>query len=406
MILRIWIIGLMMVFCSPVKGEPSPLLKDAKTIQRQIEALRGQTISGELKMGVVSKPNILAFLETRIAEEYSAEEFRRAELQLKLLKLVPWSYDYRSELKSIYADQIGGFYDHKKQELFIADWLPSFSQNPVLAHEIFHAVQVQEWNTARLLDSKTVPTDQLLAHQALLEGDATIVMMQYVAQGLNQGDQTLGTMLEHTQSGMMRQLGMSAKLAVFTGGSANFANAPRYIKRSLVMPYVLGAKFVWALKQEAKMTWQQINQVYADPPSSTEHILIPQTYWQKRETPTAPPKLKQAAKRWRITDEDTFGLFMMSEALERNEAHDKPPLILDGWAGDGLILFERGKDAAILLNTLWDDGTRAAAFAKTWKARYEELEGVYIVTTGKNTLIVMAQTHENALSLAEELGLR
>ncbi|MGB0645901.1 MAG: hypothetical protein ACPGQS_01940, partial [Bradymonadia bacterium] len=189
--IQVMVLLMCLLAFQPARGEPTALFNSAKEIQRDIEALRGQKISGQLKMGVVSKKDILKFLEQRIAEEYSSEEFRRAELQLKLLRLIPWDFDYRTELKAIYVDQIGGFYDHKKQELFIADWLPGFSQKPVLAHEIFHAVQVQEWDTAKLLDSKTLPTDRLLAHQALLEGDATIVMMQYMLGGLNQNEEML-----------------------------------------------------------------------------------------------------------------------------------------------------------------------------------------------------------------------
>ncbi len=275
----------------------------------------------------------------------------------------------------------------------------------MLAHEIFHAVQVQEWKTASLLDSKTVPTDQLLAHQALLEGDATIVMLQYVLNGLNQGDDSLGVMLEQTQNGMLRQLGMSSKLAVFTGGSAHFANAPRYIKRSLIMPYLLGAQFVWSLKTNANMTWAQINQIYQDPPSTTEQILRPKSYWQKRDLRVSPRPLLRTAKSWRITDQDTFGLFMIGEALERGQAHDKAPLIVNGWAGDELFLFERGKESAILLNTLWDSQSAASDFSEIWQKRYQGVDGVIVRHGGKSVRIVMAQTSAIALSLAQELGL-
>ena len=209
---------------------------------------------------------------------------------------------------------------------------PVSVKKPVLAHEIFHAVQVQEWDTAKLLDSKTLPTDRLLAHQALLEGDATIVMMQYMIGGLNQGEEMLSATLDQTKYGMLRQLGMSAKLAVFTGGSANFANAPRYVKRSLVMPYVMGAEFIWSLRKEANMTWSDINDIYKKPPSTTEHILLPETFWKRREPATTPPPLPKAPVTWAQTDDDVFGLFMISEAIERNESHDKPPLAIGlGW---------------------------------------------------------------------------
>ena len=86
---------------TPAWGESSTLFESAKAIQKDVEALRGQKISGQLKMGVVSKKDILEFLEQRIAEEYSSEEFRRAELQLKLLRLIPWDFDYRTELSHL-----------------------------------------------------------------------------------------------------------------------------------------------------------------------------------------------------------------------------------------------------------------------------------------------------------------
>ena len=69
----------------------SSQLRDAQEIQQVVERLRHQKITGELKMGVVSKSDVIKFLDERISEEYSSEEFKWMETTAKLLELMPWT---------------------------------------------------------------------------------------------------------------------------------------------------------------------------------------------------------------------------------------------------------------------------------------------------------------------------
>ena len=384
-------------------AEPSGLLDDAITIQRKVEALRGTPIQSKLKMGVVNKTDLLKFLKKRIDEEYTSEEFQRSETQLKLLGLIPWQFDYRTRLEEIFVEQIGGFYDHKARELYIAEWLPGFTQKPVLAHEIFHAVQVQEWNAGHLLDSKRFKLDTLLAHQALMEGDATVLMAHYLTDAMPLGENGLGAILEQTKKGMMYQLGLSPKMAIFVGGGAKFAEAPRYVKRSLVLPYTLGAQFVWALKKDAGWSWQKINRVYQSPPTTTEQILIPETYWRKPQGRRQPPRNFKRAKSWQLVEEETLGLFMISEALDRKADHALPPRILSGWAGDELLLFQKNKEMVLVINTLWDTDVDAKAFAVAWQKSYAVHPAVEVRTRGQNVMIVLARTKAHLHGLLKEM---
>ena len=209
-------------------------LEDAQEIQKVVERLRHQPITGKLKMGVVSKKEVIEFLDKRIAEEYSSDEFRQMEATAKLLELMPWSYDYRREIRAIMVEQIGGFYDHTTQELYIADWISGFIQKPVLAHEIFHGVQVQEWDAARLLDTDKLKLDQLMAHQALMEGDATIVMAHFTVADAKLDESTLNGVFDQTVKSAMHGLALKPSVAKFVGNSERFASAPRHVKRSLV----------------------------------------------------------------------------------------------------------------------------------------------------------------------------
>ncbi len=386
-------------------GETASQLKDAQEIQHIVERLRYQKITGELKMGVVSKPELIRFIDKRIDEEYSTKEFTWMESTAKLLGLIPTSYDYRREIRTIMVEQIGGFYDHKSKELFIADWIAGLMQKPVLAHEIFHGVQVQEWDAGKLLDTDTLKLDQLMAHQALMEGDATIVMAHFMVADANLDDTTLNGVFVQTVKSAMHGLSLKPSVAKFMGSSEKFAAAPRYVKRSLVLPYAKGAEFVIALRKDAGWDWKRINQVYADPPSTTEHILRPETYWKAREHPITPKRAFTMPTSWNLLKTDTFGLMMISESLDRNASHSKAPRILDGWAGDETLLLGKGKQSMLAINTAWDTKSAAATFGKQWEQSYLNHPACAVKVRGKHVVVLLADTPAALKEVLIEMGL-
>lgn len=381
-------------------------LEDAQEIQKVVERLRHQPITGKLKMGVVSKKEVIEFLDKRIAEEYSSDEFRQMEATAKLLDLMPWSYDYRREIRAIMVEQIGGFYDHTTQELYIADWISGFIQKPVLAHEIFHGVQVQEWDAARLLDTEKLKLDQLMAHQALMEGDATIVMAHFTVADAKLDETTLNGVFEQTVKSAMHGLALKPSVAKFVGSSERFASAPRHVKRSLVLPYAMGAEFVIALRREAKWDWKRINQVYKDPPETTEQILRPTAYWNKRESPIRPKRLFKMPTTWKVLKEDTFGLMMFSEALDREAEHNKPPLVLEGWAGDETLLFGKGEDMILAINSAWDTKTAAESFAEKWRLSYRAHDACAVHVSEKQVMVILGRGASQLHDLMGELELK
>ena len=105
----------------------------------------------------------------------------------------------------------------------------------------------------------------------------------------------------------MHGLSLKPSVAKFMGSSEKFAAAPRYIKRSLVLPYAIGAEFVISLRQKAGWDWKRINQVYADPPKTTEQILHPERYWKNRDYPISPKRHFRMPSGWKILKTDTFG---------------------------------------------------------------------------------------------------
>ena len=386
-------------------GKAETQLKDAQDIQRIVERLRHQKITGQLKMGVVSKPEVISFIDKRIDEEYSSNEFKWMESTAKLLDLIPKAYDYRREIRTIMVEQIGGFYDHKSQELFIADWIAGLMQKPVLAHEIFHGVQVQEWNAGTLLDTDNHKLDQLMAHQALMEGDATVVMAHFMVADANLDDTTLNGVFVQTVKSAMHGLSLKPTVAKFMGSSEKFAAAPRYIKRSLVLPYAMGAEFIISLRQDAGWDWKRINEVYTDPPATTEQILRPERYWQKRDHPIIPKRPFKLPADWKVLKKDTFGLMMISESLDRKAAHSKAPRILDGWAGDETLLLGKADSTVLVINSAWDNKASAASFAEQWKQSYLKHSGCAVRVRGKHVTVVLAYRSTELKEVLVKMGL-
>ena len=189
------------------------------------------------------------------------------------------------------------------------------------------------------------------------------------------------------------------------GSSEKFAAAPRYIKRSLVLPYAMGAEFIISLRQEAGWDWKRINQVYADPPATMEQILRPERYWKKRDQPIVPKRLFKMPADWKILKKDTFGLMMISESLDRAAPHSKAPRILDGWAGDETLLMGKGETTVLVINSAWDNETSATSFAEQWKQSYLKHPGCAVRVRGKHVTVILARRPVELKEILVKMGL-
>lgn len=139
-------------------------------------------------------------------------------------------------------EQLGGFYDPGNKSLYLIRFgeMPMMD-NPVIrktimAHELCHALQDMYADLDALTNiKKNKNTDRLAANIAAIEGQATIMMMQYVFNiDPLQIPSFSGIKSEILSSGE-NTLGVSFK---------EFRDAPLYIKEGLLMfPYINGTIF-------------------------------------------------------------------------------------------------------------------------------------------------------------------
>ena len=97
----------------------------------------------------ITKEKINEFLNKRVKDVAKPEEIRAEELTLKKFGLVPPDFDLAKNTVDLLTEQAAAFYDYDRKKLFITDTTSSETQEPVLAHEISHALADQNYNLAR-----------------------------------------------------------------------------------------------------------------------------------------------------------------------------------------------------------------------------------------------------------------
>ena len=95
---------------------------------------------------------------------------------------------------SLLREQVAGYYDPKTKTVNLLDWVPIEEQEPVMAHELTHALQDQTVNLDKWMkkgekdlgEIKKDPTPEDIANdemdtarEAVIEGQAETAMLEY-----------------------------------------------------------------------------------------------------------------------------------------------------------------------------------------------------------------------------------
>lgn len=340
---------------APVNAPKEALLAATDEILRQVSALRGLPAKAQLARGVLSRDEIGAKLKQRIAKEYTPEEVQSESRVLKRLGLLPPQADYEKLILDLLMEQVAGFYDPFAARLYIADWLPLEMQRPALAHEIEHALQDQYFDLKRFAEPIKDNGDQQLAHSALVEGDGTAVMLEFEAHAM-------GLPLEQLPT-LVAQLGKQMLTA--SGQTPLFDQAPRFLRETLIFPYLDGLKFIEAIRQSAP--WSKVNEAFQTPPESTEQVMHPKKFF-AREHPqkvqTAPLSSLQGKK---LLRQDVLGELEWRILFASQLSDAVASAAAEGWGGDCLVAYADDSPATlpvVIDLAVWDTETDAREAAE------------------------------------------
>lgn len=282
------------------KAPKDALLAAADEIARQVAGLRGLTLKAPLQRGVLTRDEIGAKLKDRIGKEYTPDEVRIEARVLKRLGLLPADVDYEKLLLDLLMEQVAGFYDPFAGKLYIADWLPLEMQRPAMAHEIEHALQDQHFDLKKFATPIKDDGDRQLGHSALVEGDATAVMLEFQAQSMGLPADQLGELIAQ----MGKQL-----LSGSFGNTPEFDKAPPFVRETLMFPYLTGLLFVESVRRSAP--WSKVDDIFKSPPESTEQVMHPDKYAAKEHPARITPAPIAALGTRKEVRRDVFGELVM-----------------------------------------------------------------------------------------------
>jgi len=312
-------------------------------IERVVTSLRQLPFKQPVEYAVLDHAGIRQVLAGKISETYSDQEIANASTGLSAFGLLPPDYPLKQSYIDLLGEQVAAFYDQHQHKLFMfrGASLENSQNRVILAHELTHALQDQNFGLMKLPLEIKNNDDEADAASALIEGDATLVMSQYMAGDFSWRSLTDTVTYSATQS--MEQL----------------RRAPHYLRRMLVFPYIDGQKFCAAVYERGGFA--ALSAVYADPPSSTAQILHPEKYFKEtREDPIRVVFPDTTFQGQKPLEDNVLGE-MACQLLFAGADPNGADQIAAGWRGDRYLVFDGGK--CLVWTSVWRSAEAANAAA-------------------------------------------
>jgi hypothetical protein len=302
-------------------------------IAHAVEDLRGLDYRAPVKREFLSP----AALSRRVAGNLNMPSPKKVRFETRLLAslgIVDPDIDLLKLGKKFASQRVAGFYIPKKKKLVVPRtkaYLRPYDEL-IVAHELEHALADQQLGLPRLNAKDPARGDEMLAKRALVEGDATLIMQQYLANALDPTKQ------QRVFEQMQEESDPPDK-------------APYALEKSFSFPYDEGTLFVCDLLLHGG--WDAVNEAYENPPVSTSQILFPNRYRDGIEPldPIDPPGLPSGWKRG-----DTYALGMadlmwMFAAPQGKEVQPPSTLVnqVSRWHGGEIHSWRKGSDIAMVV---------------------------------------------------------
>jgi hypothetical protein len=357
----------------------SELFARVDSILSELAQITGLQPLKPVERATIARSELKRFLEDRIREELKPEEIRAEEITLKMFGFVPAGFDLKATTVELLTEQAAAFYDYRKKKLYVLDTDSAAIQEIALVHELAHALADQHFNLSKYIAKENNSDDGAMARMAVMEGQATWLMSEFLARRMNLSLKKTPAIAE----------AMSLQTAAASGQFPVFEKAPLYIRETMLFPYVKGMLFQQAIIE--KQDQAAFASVFRSPPAGTFQILHPEKYLAgERPSNPALPKLR-AAGRYRELAGGSIGeldhWILLTQYAGAKEAAELAPR----WKGGRYRVLEsrRKRDSFVLLYVSeWTDAAAAREYFQNYRR----------VLTGKWTTFEVASETQDSLS--------
>jgi len=332
-----------------------------------------------VKKAVVGQADIEKFTKNRLARAEYSQRFARSELTMKKFGLLPRDFDLKEFLVKANGQSIAGLYDEETKTIWLLNTVSFDKQGPILAHELTHALQDQNYDLGRWAkagerpagkakagdDDSGVVDESTTARHAIVEGQAMVVYIDYLLA-------PFGHTLKDTP-GVVASMEDTAVSA--TIDTELMHKAPMVLREAGSFPYREGLFFEADIlgKRGKQAAFQG---VFAQPPRNTHEVFDSNAYLEHAKlTPVVIPDVRPLLSNdYEVFDSGSFGELdvraLLKQFGDKHGATDFAP----AWQGGAYIAFKRAQaaagaqpttaDVALLYVSHWKNTQAAEHFAR------------------------------------------
>ncbi len=329
------------VAAPPARSDESSLLavRVAKA-QKLVEKVRGVSFRAPVASALLPEKELETVLARKLVQDLPIP-FEAYAAGLAALGLIEPSPGLLDRLTRLYTRQVVGFYDPAEKRFYIvpersrdvAGPAGDLMEQLLLAHELTHALQDQRLGLDRKMKTLRDSTDALLALQAVLEGEATVLMTEALVESVpEEAREALGAdPLEQVLEGLDDPDGVDGADGV-----------PAYFVRELVFPYAAGT--AWVRQKKAAGGWPAVDAAYRRLPTTTREILRPGVALpaRLRLAPADRPTPRTVPGGGSASWADTLGEWVLGTLLEQAGAGDESREAAAAWQDDRIVFSSPG----------------------------------------------------------------
>ena len=361
MLARALLLTLLCLSLSPAAAQnpaTDALAGQLAAIRSHVTEMRGLDAIRHAPLVMPSPVETEAFLRRRFAKDHSPESLEADLYFFRALDLADAGLDLEALLLAHAMSWVGGYYSLEDDSVNIVvgprESALTIPQATIYAHEWIHALQDQHFDLDRIIDeARRSDRDQRLAIYALIEGDANLVMNDYIRSLLAQDwDAVQNAFAAMPQPEPMPEL-------------------PPAIEAATRFPYEAGQRFAEALLMARGQAGLDAA-LRDNPPQTSEQIYHPDRYLKgEGAIPADLPDLDAiVGDGWRLVYAGPVGEFYLRQHLAPYiHAARLQHLTTEGWGGDHMRIFANAETdkLAWALSLVWDSPRDAAEFLSDYR---------------------------------------
>ncbi|UCG74740.1 MAG: hypothetical protein JSV95_08185 [Gemmatimonadota bacterium] len=343
-------------------GPDTTLRRLAETLLPEVEAMSGIRSVRPLALASSSRETLEGFLARALDEQLPPERAEAVGAVYARLGLLPDTLQLAPLFRSLLLEQVVGYYDPARDTLYVVEGVSELQLEPVLVHEMVHALQDQRTDLDSLTRSLADANDRATAAQAALEGHATFVMMEWLLSRQTGASVDLTAMPD--LGGLLGGLDPS-----LLAGTPVLRDAPRVIRESLIFPYLGGLVFLQRIWSEDALRPLPFGGAM---PRSTEQVLHPERFVPDPDEPVDVVFAAEPPAPWGQVHSDGLGELEIRVFLEEHLGDETVAgTAAEGWDGDRYRLLRDGDGEVLIWVTVWDTARDAAQFAAAARQAFE-----------------------------------